>query len=53
MFGIPRRNEFIAVHEWDKGVIAAVQAMRKVGMKPNTFYRRVAEIEAQQSNSIN
>lgn len=48
-FGRPKReitNEFIAVYdEWKAGSITAVQAMQKVGMKPNTFYRRASEYE--------
>lgn len=48
-FGRPKREiskEFIVVYEqWKNGAITAVQAMREVGMKPNTFYRRVNEYE--------
>lgn len=48
-FGRPKTEitkEFIAVYsEWKKGAVTAVQAMQKVGMKPNTFYRRVGGIE--------
>lgn len=48
-FGRPKREitkEFIAVYdEWKNGAITAVEAIKKVGMKPNTFYRRVNEYE--------
>lgn len=33
--------------EWKQGAITAVEAMRRVNMKPNTFYRRVKEYELQ------
>ncbi|MET3210088.1 UNVERIFIED_CONTAM: hypothetical protein ABIC26_003036 [Paenibacillus sp. PvR008] len=40
---------FIAVYEkWKEGSITAVEAMKRVDMKPNTFYRRVKEYEQQQ-----
>ncbi|CAM3061134.1 recombinase family protein [Paenibacillus sediminis] len=49
-FGRPKREitrEFISVYaEWKNGKLTAVQAMQKVGMKPNTFYRRVNEYES-------
>ena len=33
------------VHKWRQGNITAVQAMRELGgLKPNTFYRRVKEL---------
>lgn len=32
-----------AVAEWRKGSITAVEAMKRCGLKPNTFYRRVKE----------
>lgn len=39
-------DTFKAVYkEWKGGKITAVQAMSKVGMKPNTFYRRCHEYE--------
>ncbi|MEW9699073.1 recombinase family protein [Paenibacillus sp. SI8] len=48
-FGRPRleiNKEFAAVYdEWKPGNITAVEAMKKVGMKANTFYRRVSEYE--------
>ncbi|MFS8214731.1 hypothetical protein [Paenibacillus polymyxa] len=34
--------------EWKQGCITAVEAMKRVDMKPNTFYRRVEEYEQQQ-----
>ncbi|MOA50902.1 Transposon gamma-delta resolvase [compost metagenome] len=33
--------------EWKQGAITAVEAMRRLNMKPNTFYRRVKEYELQ------
>jgi DNA invertase Pin-like site-specific DNA recombinase len=30
---------------WRTGEITATAAMREVGLKPNTFYRRVKELE--------
>jgi DNA invertase Pin-like site-specific DNA recombinase len=49
-FGRPKREittEFIAVYnDWKNGAITAVEAMKKVEMKPNTFYRRVNEFDA-------
>lgn len=54
-FGRPKReitNEFITVYgEWKNGAITAVEAMQKVGMKPNTFYRRVREYEKVRTSS--
>lgn len=34
------------VQEWRVGKITAVKARRLLGLKPNTFYRRVAEYES-------
>lgn len=34
-----------AYHDWKQNKITAVEAMRIVGMKSNTFYRRVKEYE--------
>jgi len=40
-------DTFRAVYpEWKQNKITAVEAMRRVGMKSNTFYRRVKEYEA-------
>lgn len=54
-FGRPKREitkEFVTVYgDWKKGLITAVEAMQKVGMKPNTFYRRVNEYEMMRSSS--
>ncbi len=54
-FGRPKREitkDFVSVYdEWKSGVITAVQAMQKVGMKPNTFYRRVSEYENVKASS--
>ncbi|MCZ8516021.1 recombinase family protein [Paenibacillus filicis] len=50
-FGRPKvkiTEEFkVSYREWKAGNITAVSAMQKVGMKPNTFYRRVKEYELQ------
>jgi hypothetical protein len=32
-------------HKWKSGEITAASAMRSLGMKANTFYRRVKEVE--------
>lgn len=49
VFGRPKQmigDEFkVAYKEWKKGNITAVEAMKRVNMKPNTYYRRVAEYE--------
>ncbi|MEE4565908.1 recombinase family protein [Paenibacillus polymyxa] len=49
VFGRPKQeisDDFITVYEeWKQGSITAVEAMRYVEMKPNTFYRRVKEYE--------
>jgi DNA invertase Pin-like site-specific DNA recombinase len=51
VFGRPKQaisDDFITVYEeWKQGSITAVEAMRRVEMKPNTFYRRVKEYEQQ------
>jgi hypothetical protein len=51
-FGRPKQSvtdEFKAAYdEWKAGNITGVDAMKRVGMKPNTFYRRVKEYEAAQ-----
>ncbi|GGK08834.1 DNA recombinase [Lentibacillus kapialis] len=40
-------DTFKAVYpEWKQNKITAVEAMKRVGMKSNTFYRRVKEYEA-------
>src|SRR5699024_11647831 len=40
-------DTFKAVYpEWKHNKITAVEAMKRVGMKSNTFYRRVKEYEA-------
>lgn len=40
-------NQFILVYQkWKAGEITARQAMNELGLKPNTFYRRVNEYEA-------
>lgn len=39
-------SEFNVVYElWKSGVITAVAAMKRLKLKPNTFYRRVKEFE--------
>jgi DNA invertase Pin-like site-specific DNA recombinase len=54
-FGRPKHEigkDFIAVYdEWKAGEITAVEAMRRVDMKPNTFYRRANEIERERASS--
>ncbi|APQ60449.1 Transposon gamma-delta resolvase [Paenibacillus polymyxa] len=51
VFGRPKQaisDDFImAYEEWKEGSITAVEAMKRVEMKPNTFYRRVKEYEQQ------
>ncbi|MEK3698178.1 recombinase family protein [Paenibacillus sp. FSL R10-2199] len=48
-FGRPKReidNTFIEVYEtWKSGEFTATEAMRRIGMKKPTFYRRVKEYE--------
>ncbi len=40
------KKEFIATYtRWKGNEITAVQAMKNLGLKPNTFYRRVREYE--------
>lgn len=42
------RDKFMAVYEkYRSGEISAVQAMQQLSLKPNTFYRRIKEYEAQ------
>jgi DNA invertase Pin-like site-specific DNA recombinase len=54
-FGRPRleiSKEFVAVYEeWKSGGITAVEAMRRVDMKANTFYRRASEYERESASS--
>lgn len=49
-FGRPRQevtDRFIAVYsEWKAGNLTAVAAMKKLDMKPNTFYRRAKDMES-------
>ncbi|MFC5647947.1 recombinase family protein [Paenibacillus solisilvae] len=48
-FGRPKQGvteEFKKVyHEWKSGGMTAVAAMKQLGLKPNTFYRRAKELE--------
>lgn len=48
-FGRPKQEiteEFKKVyHEWKSGGMTAVAAMKQLGLKPNTFYRRVKELD--------
>ena len=45
-------EQFIAVYsDWKAGEITARQAMVQLGLKPNTFYRRVKEYEANFNNA--
>jgi DNA invertase Pin-like site-specific DNA recombinase len=48
-FGRPKKqitSEFKSVYEeWKAGAITAVEAMKRVDMKANTFYRRVSDYE--------
>lgn len=54
-FGRPKKEitkEFEEAYtNWKSGNITAVKAMKFVGMKSNTFYRRVAEYEANQAQT--
>lgn len=38
--------------KWQAGEITARQAMNELGLKPNTFYRRIKEYEARQNQSV-
>ena len=38
----PRFNEIVTL--WKGGDITAVEAMKRLGMKPSTFYRKVKEV---------
>lgn len=38
-----RRNAYVCA-KWRAGEITATAAMKEVGLKPNTFYRRVKEM---------
>ncbi|WP_405168319.1 recombinase family protein [Paenibacillus sp. FSL H3-0286] len=53
VFGRPKQAisaEFEGIYkEWKQGLITAVEAMRRLDMKANTFYRRVKEYEQQQA----
>ncbi|MCZ8516275.1 recombinase family protein [Paenibacillus filicis] len=48
-FGRPKQEvteDFKAVYsEWKAGNLTAVSAMKQLGLKPNTFYRRAKEME--------
>jgi DNA invertase Pin-like site-specific DNA recombinase len=48
-FGRPKHeinNTFIEVYEaWKSGEFSATEAMRRIGMKKPTFYRRVKEYD--------
>lgn len=38
--------DFIQVYvEWKSGAITATEGMKRLSLKPNTFYRRVKEYE--------
>ncbi|MFD7523862.1 recombinase family protein [Paenibacillus chitinolyticus] len=54
-FGRPKfeiTKEFIVVYDaWKEGKITAVAAMKELGIKPNTFYRRVKEIEKMKAST--
>lgn len=56
VFGRPKvsiTDEFKqAYNEWKQGSITAVEAMKRVDMKPNTFYRRVKEYESEQVQAV-
>lgn len=42
------RDKFISIYEkYKAGEITALQAMQELNIKPNTFYRRIKEYEAQ------
>lgn len=41
-------EDFIRVYsEWKSGLITATEGMKRLNLKPNTFYRRVKEYENQ------
>ena len=40
---IDREHFEAVVREWRADKITAVEAMKQLGVKPNTFYRRVKE----------
>ena len=40
---IPEDTFRAVVRKWRKGEITATEAMKRLGLKPNTFYRRVKE----------
>jgi DNA invertase Pin-like site-specific DNA recombinase len=50
-FGRPKKEiteKFISIYrKWKAGELTATAAMKQLGMKPNTFYRRVKEYEQQ------
>lgn len=56
VFGRPKvsiTDEFKQIYgEWKQGSLTAVEAMKRVDMKPNTFYRRVKEYESKQVQTV-
>ncbi|MEJ9233320.1 recombinase family protein [Peribacillus butanolivorans] len=45
--------DFIRVYdEWKSGLITATEGMKRLDLKPNTFYRRVKEYENQRKEEI-
>lgn len=45
--------DFIRVYdEWKSGSITATEGMKRLDLKPNTFYRRVKEYENQRKEQI-
>lgn len=54
-FGRPKQSitkEFVDTYQvWKAGEITAVAAMKKLGLKPNTFYRRVKEFEIEEAST--
>lgn len=47
------KSKFTKVYtEWKNKDITAVQAMEKLNIKPNTFYRRIKEYEQEQAKGV-
>ncbi|OXS64667.1 recombinase family protein [Priestia filamentosa] len=45
--------DFIQVYdEWKAGLLTATEGMKRIGLKPNTFYRRVKEYEDQREVNL-
>lgn len=47
-------ENFINVYKkWKSGLITSTEGMKRIGLKPNTFYRRAKEYENQLTTSMN